>query len=310
METTFKISIVILTILLFNACKKDKPSTARLTTSVVTEVSYTSAISGGDVTDEGGATVFSKGISWNTSADPTTSNSTTTENGGLGAFTINLTGLIPNTKYYVWSFATNSAGTGYGNQVIFTTKQLEVPGLSTTAITEITKTTAKSGGNVTAENGSSVTDRGVCWATTINPTTGNYKTSDGSGTGAFTSSITGLIAGTIYYVRAYSTNSTGTAYGNEISFSASPATLPKLITAWVSELTMTTVKSGGFFIEDGGAPVTDRGLCWSLVHNPDITGSKISEGTGSGSFISSISGLTPNTTYYLRAYATNSAGTN
>ncbi len=97
-----------------------------------------------------------------------------------------------------------------------------LPTLTTTAITSIIGTTAQSGGNITADGGAAVTARGVCWSTTANPTTANSKTADGSSTGVFSSSINGLTAGATYYVRAYATNSVGTAYGNELSFTTAP----------------------------------------------------------------------------------------
>ena len=77
---------------------------------------------------------------------------------------------------------------------------------------------ASSGGNVTAENCASVTERGVCWSTSPNPTILNSKTVNGSGSGSFSSSLTGLLPGVTYYLRAYATNSVGTGYGNEVSF--------------------------------------------------------------------------------------------
>ena len=89
---------------------------------------------------------------------------------------------------------------------------------ATAAVTDLTSTTATSGGTVSADAGASVTARGVCWSITSNPTIDNSKTTDGSGIGAFTSAITGLTSGTTYYVRSYATNSVGTTYGPEISF--------------------------------------------------------------------------------------------
>jgi uncharacterized protein (TIGR02145 family) len=92
--------------------------------------------------------------------------------------------------------------------------------LSTRFISDITSTTATSGGNITADGGAAITARGVCWSTSQNPTIAlTTKTSNGNGTGTFTSSLTGLAANTLYYVRAYATNSAGTAYGNQISVS-------------------------------------------------------------------------------------------
>lgn len=93
-----------------------------------------------------------------------------------------------------------------------------IPVLSTTAITDITQTTAKSGGNITSDGGATVTVRGVCWSTSQTPTISDNKTTDGTGAGNFVSSISGLTANTTYYVRAYATNSNGTAYGSAMSF--------------------------------------------------------------------------------------------
>lgn len=94
------------------------------------------------------------------------------------------------------------------------------PSVATSLMHDITSTTATGGGNITSDGGSLVTARGVCWSTSSNPTISNPHTTDGSGTGSFSSSMTGLILGTTYYVRAYATNSVGTAYGNQTSFVA------------------------------------------------------------------------------------------
>jgi hypothetical protein len=93
--------------------------------------------------------------------------------------------------------------------------------VTTTAVSSITMTGAVSGGNVTADGGNAVTARGVCWSTSASPGVAGNHTADGSGTGAFTSTLTGLTANTAYHVRAYATNSTGTAYGPDIQFSTS-----------------------------------------------------------------------------------------
>ncbi len=93
-----------------------------------------------------------------------------------------------------------------------------LPILTTTSLTNITTTTAKSGGTVTSEGSSAVTTRGVVWSTSQNPTIANSKTVSGSGIGNFVSSISNLIANTTYYVRAYATNDSGTAYGNQQTF--------------------------------------------------------------------------------------------
>jgi phosphodiesterase/alkaline phosphatase D-like protein len=96
-----------------------------------------------------------------------------------------------------------------------------VPTVTTTAASAISSTTASSGGNVTSNGGANITARGVCYATTGNPTTSNGKVAGGTGTGGFTGNLTGLSPSTTYYVRAYATNSAGTAYGSQISFTTS-----------------------------------------------------------------------------------------
>jgi hypothetical protein len=100
---------------------------------------------------------------------------------------------------------------------------LMLPTVTTDIITEITQTTSTGGGNVTADGGATVIARGVCWNTLPNPTIADSLTSDGTGTGVFVSNLTGLTPNTPYFVRAYATNSVGTAYGNEVTFTTLPA---------------------------------------------------------------------------------------
>ena len=187
-------------------------------TSPVTDITQTTATSGGNVTSDGGAPVTARGVCWSTSPNPTTANSYTTDGSGIGTFVSNLTSLTPNISYYVRAYATNSVGISYGNELTFTTLAVTLPTVTTTDVTNIAQTTATSGGNVTSDGGATVTTRGVCWNTSTNPTTANSHTTDGSGTGTFVSNLTGLTANTLYYVRAYATNSVGTSYGNELSF--------------------------------------------------------------------------------------------
>ena len=186
-----------------------------------------------------------------------------------------------------------------------------LPTITTTAITLITSATATSGGNVTSDGGATVTARGVCWSTSTNPVATANHTTDGTGTGTFTSSITGLTASTIYYVRAYATNSVGTSYGNEVFFTTatSTATFAVLTTTAVSSIATTSAISGGNVTSDGGASVIARGVCWNTSTNPVATANHTTDGTGTGTFTSNITSLTLNTTYYVRAYATNSVGT-
>jgi uncharacterized protein (TIGR02145 family) len=93
-----------------------------------------------------------------------------------------------------------------------------VPVLTTTAVSDITRSSSESGGNITSDKGYNVIDRGVCWSTTANPTVNDNRTSEGTGMGVFTSSLTGLVRNTTYYVRAFAINSQGTGYGDTVSF--------------------------------------------------------------------------------------------
>jgi uncharacterized protein (TIGR02145 family) len=181
--------------------------------------------------------------------------------------------------------------------------------VKTTNVTEITPKTATSGGNVTDDGEYDITYRGVCWNTYQNPTTNNYVTFDGTGTGQFTSSLTGLTPGTTYYVRAYAVNSLGIGYGNEVSFSSGPVVVPTLTTNAISSIKSATAVSGGNILSDGEGQIIAKGVCWNTSPTPTITNSVTTDGIGSGSFTSNLTGLNLNTTYYLRAYATNSAGT-
>lgn len=102
-----------------NSCKKEGVPT--VTTLPVTNIRSTAATSGGTINNEGSGIVIARGVCWNTSQNPSTSNGKTMDNTGTGSFISNITGLSPNTTYYVSAYATNSAGTGYGMAMSFTT---------------------------------------------------------------------------------------------------------------------------------------------------------------------------------------------
>jgi uncharacterized protein (TIGR02145 family) len=439
--------------------------------------------------------VSARGVCWSTSLNPTISDPKTSDNTGTGSFLSSITGLTSGATYHVRAYATNSAGTGYGSDVPFST--LGVPVVTTAAISVITSISSISGGNVTANGGTSVTVRGICWSTIPNPTTTDPQTMNGSGLGSFTSSLSGLSPNTIYYIRAFATNSIGTGYGNQVTFTTTPQVtdfdgniyntvtigtqlwmqenlktthyrdgspipnitgstwssqtsgayrwynndilnkdpygaqynflaivssnnlcpsgwhvstdaewtalvtflggsniaggmlketgtthwsspntgatnesgftalpygpngyevfiwsstmnstnglvydqslnntssdinrgansqtssyparciqgegmvLPSVTTNAVSDIKAASATSGGYVNSNGGASLSARGVCWSTNHNPVITDSHTSDGTLTGNFSSSIIGLTVGTTYYARAYATNSVG--
>ena len=282
-----------------------------VTTGEVSNITQTTALGSGTVTDDGGVEVTERGVCWSTSHNPTLNHSHANIGIGMGGFTVEMTGLTSNTTYYVRAYAINSQGTAYGDEVEFRTSQnVSAPTVTTAQVTNITQTTATGGGNVTNDGGATVTERGICWSTEHNPTMSHSHANNGTGTGEFTCSLRNLTAGTTYYVRAYAKNSVGISYGAEVSFATEQAvTLPTVTTAQVTNITQTTATGGGNVTATGNATVTERGICWGTGHNPTISGSHASNGGGTGSYSVNMSGLTPNTTYYVRAYATNSEGT-
>ena len=127
----------------------------------------------------------------------------------------NVTGLAASTTYYIRAYAQGSGFITYGNEYTITTTAPSAPTLSSTvAVTNITASSASSGGIITSDGGDAITVKGVCWSTSPSPVlgVGNFTT-NGTGPYQFGSSITGLAGGTTYYLRAYATNSIGTGYG-------------------------------------------------------------------------------------------------
>ncbi|MDD3878365.1 MAG: hypothetical protein PHT69_17225, partial [Bacteroidales bacterium] len=198
-------------------------------------------------------------------------------------------------KYAVFEFSSHRINARMGRYF---------PPLFTSNIKNAT-TRASSGGYIVPSD-LRVIARGVCWAVSTNPTLDNNFTVDGSGFGPYTSQLTGLQPSTTYYARAYTTYPEGTVFGNQISFTT--LELPVLTTTTISNITATNAMSGGNITSDGGSPIIERGVCWSLAANPTVTQNKMTSGTGTGSFTTRITMLNANTTYYIRAYAISSAG--
>ena len=290
------------------SCEKDKIDPPTLSTSAATEITYSTVVTGGNIADDGGAEVTARGVCWGTNPNPEISGSHTVDGAGSGPFTSTLDGLTPGLPYHLRAYATNSAGTSYGSDVTFTTIATTAATVSTRSVTAPTHNTAAGGGTITDDGGDPVIVRGVCWSTATGPLVTGLHTTDGAGTGSFDSNINGLHPATTYYVRAYATNSKGTAYGNEVTF-ATPATLATVTTRAVSDPYINTATGGGNITNDGGDPAIVRGVCWSTTPGPLVSDAHTTDGTGPGSFLSDISGLLPATTYYVRAYATNSSGT-
>jgi uncharacterized protein (TIGR02145 family) len=213
--------IYFILIFFFPSCKRDRE--VAVITNDISSITVNTAKATGRIFDEGKSGVTQYGHCWDTNSSPTINNNKTELGNASGRldFTSNLINLSLGTKYYVRAYAKdgNNNEIVYGEEINFTTSStIGIPSLTTTAATSITLSSAISGGDISSDGGATITARGVCWSTSTNPTTTSSHTTNGTGTGSFTSSLTTLTATTLYYVRAYATNSIGTSYGNQISF--------------------------------------------------------------------------------------------
>jgi len=173
-----------------------------------------------------------------------------------------------------------------------------VPSVSTGAITDVSYNSANANGNISSDGGASISARGICWSTSASPTLGNsYANDPGQTTGSFTLAINNIAAATTYYVRAYATNSVGTTYGNEVSFTSAP--VPKQWTPIFAGQPSSSVR--GLLVVDrtifaGNATgiyvSKDSGQIWNLnnagippntpIFTLVLVGTKIFAGTSNG----------------------------
>lgn len=287
-------------------------TTAKLATVVTVEASNvlsSSFVAGGNITNDGGASVTERGLCYGTSAGVSVDNvKVPAASAGKGVFEVTVSGLTAGVTYYYRAYAVNSAGIAYGSEMSATTPSAQPATVTTAEVVDAVGSSAICGGAVTDDGQSFVSARGVCWSKSENPTVADNKTVDGSGLGEFTSTLTDLEVGVTYYVRAYATNDTGTVYGEQFSFTTIEAKLPTINTFEVTEKTTVGANCGGEITSDGGARITAKGVCWATHKNPTIDDNKTEDGSGIDSFVSAITGLTEGTVYYCRAYAINAVG--
>lgn len=286
-------------------------------TSAPSSITATSATFNGSIVEEGSPAYTEKGFCYSTSSNPTISNNKVIVSGtGSGPYSKNVTGLALQTTYYVRAYAMQNGQPVYGNALNFETVWVDAE-VQTSAVTNITSTTAKFNGVVTNAGTPNITEKGFCYSTTNpNPTISNTKVVvSGTGTGNYNKSMTGLTEGETYYVRAYVMQNGTAIYGNSVQFSTDE--MPVVYTNDVSNLT--PVSSAGIILSwnvtfngsigSVGSPAyVERGFCYGTSMNP--TGNRqIVSGSGTGSFSKTITGLQNYQTYYVRAYAKTSSGT-
>ncbi len=251
-----------------------------VTTLAASAIASTTATLNGSVNPNGAATTSH--FEWGTTTSYGNSTATISNGSGTTAVNVsaNLSGLTPGTTYHYRVSALNSAGTSNGSDLTFS---FGTATLTTTAVSSITISGAVSGGNITADGGAAIIARGVCWSTSLNPTIADTHTSDGTGTGVFTSSMSGLTGSTNYHVRAYATNSSGTYYGGDVLFTTGCGsfTLP-----FAESFTATTIP-GCWSQTDhqGNGEVWAFGTITGYTPLPALTGNYAylnSDGYGSG----------------------------
>jgi len=302
--------IAVILLLFATACKKEEPATKpSLSTSPTTNITVTTATSGGEIADDGGATITSSGVCWGISENPTISDSKTSENIGTGQFVSNISGLNGGTTYHVRAYATNVAGTAYGSNVSFTTLGQAPVGV-TGSISNVSATGVTLNGtdnpnllstNVSFEYGTT-TSYGQTAIATQNPVTGNNVVN-------VSVEISGLTAGTTYHFRLKTVNSLGTVYGSDMSFTTLGG-IPTGTTQAATDIsgigaTLKGIVNANYL---STAVTFEYGTTTSYGNSVIATQSPVSGNTDTN-VNAILTGLTKGTTYHFRVKGVNSLGT-
>ena len=272
----------------------------------VNTITTTSAKLVGKVESEGGSVVTEKGFYWSSTSDFAVKNSISILNG----FVADLTGLSPGKSYYYVAYAKNAQGEAYGTIKSFSTVGI-APKVSTLNASNINTYSALIKGIVVENQGSNIIEKGVVYSLNPNPTIGDSSQIVFDVTDSINVSIGNLNHNTTYYAKAYAKNKEGIAYGNEISFKTTLAQLAKVNTVAISEVTFESFWVDAEITNDGGSPIVESGIYYSLDSIPS-TEEYFNKSTfkSVGNFKVNAKGgiLSPTIKYYVRAYAKNAAG--
>jgi uncharacterized protein (TIGR02145 family) len=288
------------------SCRKgEAPS---VSTSETTNITGSGATSGGSITSEGSATITARGVCWSTQTKPKLTDSKTLDGEGAGDFTSILTGLNPATTYYVRAYATNSAGTGYGMVMSFTTEG-SVPTTVTNSAFDIDTHQATLSGQINPNYISTsasfeygtTTSYGKSVDFSLNPLTGN-------GFYGVTALVADLTPGTTYHFRVKAVNSLGTTYGDDMQFTTTGG-VPVIVSSSFGSKSSTAATFRAIINPNFLSTVVtlEYGTSTGYGSSVNATPNQI-EGSGNSSVSTSITGLSSNTTYHLRIKAVNEAG--
>lgn len=286
-------------------------STPVVNTMSASDITPSAVTLNGEVVTDNGASITERGFVWmKGSGEPTEASDKLKVSGTTGDFNATLTGLEPNQMYSFSSYATNANGTSYGEVMSFTTTP-DAMTLTTASATLVTDVTASVGGSITYYGGNEVTEVGVCWSTGQTPTVADSHKAASTVAKDFTVSLTGLTQHTTYYARSYAKAKSGvTYYGDAVSFTTLYTVItPSASKTTVSSITVSSASLAASVTSDGHGTVSDAGFVYSTSANPTLSDSKKSCGAKTGDFTAQITDLTDGTTYYVRAYVTNEAGT-
>lgn len=260
-------SLMVLVTMVSSCVTEPETEVLTVTTTPASNITETQATLGGVVVSDGGLTVSERGVVVGLDPNPTIDDVVNAQalpiGSGMGSFSDTFDGFPSGTTVHVRAYATNSAGTSYGEDLTFTTLESS-NGLiiTTTTPTGVTSTNAKLGGNITNDGGSAVTARGVVVSLQLNPTIDDPANDEvlsmGSGTGSFTDEFTGFPSNTTIHVRAFATNSKGTVYGEDKAFTtlAAGAGCP-VVNVNANITTATTWSAGKVYVVSGIIGVTN-----------------------------------------------------
>lgn len=280
----------------------------------ITNVTPSSAKLYGTVTSAGSGIIRRKGFCWsNTQTSPLLGQDASCEvSTGEDAYSYALIGLSGKTKYYVRAYAENEKGISYSETAEFQTGSAAViPTLSGTTVSEIGETSAKAVATVVSDGGISVSAKGFCYSSTNNQPTLEAGTvlSDASTGGLITGVLKDLEPNAKYYICAYATNGEGTAYGVVNEFQTTQVVLPAVKELRITAIEETTINASATVADDGGSAILSRGFCYSSTNELPTTGDlSVLSKDNTPVFTSGITGLSPETTYYVRAFASNAKG--
>ncbi|WP_288241085.1 hypothetical protein [uncultured Bacteroides sp.] len=291
-----------------------------LSIAEATEVTESGATLTATILDNGGYEPTVRGFAYamyvENAGDPTLDDNTKLVIGDK--FEITLSDLAANTTYIVRPYATNDAGTGYGESVKFTTSQQKIPmviangsGSLANKPVEVVAYEAVCMGAVTEDHGFTVTEYGFCYSTESRQPTiessQHIKAQDGAK--GFSATLKGLTASTKYYMRAYAKSDKGVGYSATVEFTTDKEQVVSLTQATVTDRTSSSVTITAQMAYESFSTIKEKGICYGQTANPSVDGTKISDSNTEHKVTATITGLKEGDTYHARAYAITRDGT-